>query len=80
MKINLETYISYLSLLCRYGGFAHLEIEIEGRDCTITLLPTIGNKWSNYLMNVIDEIMKMISIVSRFEVTKKPVVVRFQKK
>ena len=31
-KINLETYLSYLSLLCRYGGFAHLEVENEGRD------------------------------------------------
>ena len=28
-KINLETYLSYLSLLCRYGGFAHLEIEMK---------------------------------------------------
>jgi len=58
-KINLETYLSYLSLLCRYGGFVHLEIENEGRDYTITLLQTIGNKWPNYLMDVIDEIIKM---------------------
>lgn len=63
-KINLETYLSYLSLLCRYGVFAHLEIENEGRDYTIILLHTMGNKWPNYLMNVIDEIMKTdLSIV-----------------
>ena len=79
-KINLETYLSYLSLLCRYGGFAHLEIENEGRDYTITLLHTMGNKWSNYLMNVIDEIMKNdLSIVPRFDITKNAVVVRFLK-
>jgi len=58
-KINLETYLSYLSLLCRYGGFVHLEIENEVRNYTITLLQTIGNKWPNYLMDVIDEIIKM---------------------
>jgi hypothetical protein len=79
-KINLETYLSYLSLSCRYGGFAHLEIENEGRDYTITLLHTMGHKWSNCLMNLIDEIMKNdLSIVARFDVTKNTVVVRFQK-
>lgn len=79
-KIKLETYLSYLSLLCRYGGFAHLEIENEGSDYTITLLHTMGNKWSNYLMNVIDEIMKNdLSIVPRFDITKNAVVVRFMK-
>ena len=80
-EINLETYLSYRSLLCRYGGFAHLEIENEGRDYTITLLHMMGNKWPNYLMNVIYEIIKNdLSIVSLFEVTKNVVVVRFQKK
>jgi hypothetical protein len=79
-KINLETYLMHLSLLCRYGGFAHLEVENEGRDYTITLLHAMGQKWSNYLMNVIDEIMKHdLSIVPRFNVTKNAVVIRFQR-
>jgi hypothetical protein len=79
-KINLETYLSYLSLLCRYGGFAHFEVENEGRDYTITLLHTMGEKWSNYLMNVIDEIMKTdLRIVPRFDVTKNALVIRFQR-
>ena len=80
-KINLETYLSHLSLLCRYGGFAHFEVENEGRDYTITLLHTMGQKWSNYLMNVVDEIMKTdLSIVPRFDVTKNAVVIRFQRR
>jgi hypothetical protein len=45
-KIDLESYVEYLSLLCRYGGFAHFEVEKEGRDYTITLLHTYGQKWS----------------------------------
>jgi hypothetical protein len=53
-KINLETYLSHLSLLCRYGGFAHFEVENEGRDYTITLLHNLGQKWSN----LVDESMK----------------------
>jgi hypothetical protein len=78
-KINLETYLSHLSLLCQYGGFAHLEIENEGSDYTITLLHTLGQKWSNYLMNLVDESMKTdLSIVPRFDVKKNAVVIRFR--
>jgi hypothetical protein len=67
-KINLETYLVHLSLLCRYGGFAHFEIESEARDYTITLLHTMGQKWSNYLTSFVDENMKTdLNIVPRFE-------------
>jgi hypothetical protein len=79
-KIDLETYLSHMSLLCKYGGFANLEVENEGSDCTITLLHIMGQKWSNYLMNAIDEIMKTdFRIVPRFDVTKNAVVIRFRR-
>ena len=29
-NINVETYLAHLSLACRYGGFAHFEVENEG--------------------------------------------------
>ena len=78
-KINVETYLVHLSLLCRYGGFAHLEIENEGRDYTITLLHTMGQKWSNYLTSFVDENLKTdLNIVPKFEVKKNAVVLRFR--
>jgi hypothetical protein len=77
-KINLETYLSHLALLCSYGGFAHFEVENEGRDYTITLLHTMGQKWSHFLMNLVDEVMKTdLSIVPRFDITKNAVVIKF---
>jgi hypothetical protein len=70
-KINLETYLSHLSLLCKYGGFAHFEVENEDRDYILTLLHTMGQKWSTYLTSFIDENMKTdLNIVPRFEVKK----------
>ncbi len=78
-KIDLESYVEYLSLLCRYGGFAHFEVEKEVRDYTITLLHTYGQKWSTYLMSFVDEVMKTeLSIVPRFEVKKNAVVIRIR--
>ena len=62
-KIDLESYVEYLSLLCRYGGFAHFEVEKGGREYTITLLHTYGQKWSTYLMSFVDEVMKTHSAV-----------------
>lgn len=77
-NINVETYLAHLSLLCRYGGFAHFEVENEGREYTVTLLHTMGQKWSNYLTSFIDENMKTdLNIVPRFEVKKNAVVIRF---
>jgi hypothetical protein len=28
-KVNLETYLEYLSLICKYNGFAKYEVELE---------------------------------------------------
>ena len=78
-KIDLESYVEYLSLLCRYGGFAHFEVEKGGREYIITLLHTYGQKWSTYLMSFVDEVMKTeLSVVPRFEVKKNAVVIRIR--
>jgi hypothetical protein len=78
-KINVETYLAHLSLLSRYGGFAHFEAENEGRDYTVTLLHTMGQKWSNYLTSFIDENLRTdLNIVPTFEVKNNAVVIRFR--
>lgn len=54
-EINLESFLEYISLLCRYGGFAHHEIESEDGSFTITLIHDLGDKWSLFLKNMIEE-------------------------
>jgi hypothetical protein len=48
-KINLKTYLEYLSLVCHYAKFAECEIGIDGNDYTLILSHDIGQKRSDFL-------------------------------
>jgi hypothetical protein len=50
-KIDLNSYLQYLELLCNYGGFARYEFESNGRVYVITFLHNMGEKWSLFLMS-----------------------------
>ena len=77
-KNTLENYLKYISLLCKHGGFAQLEIEQEGREYTITLIHELSEKWSNFLANWMNSGMKStIGIVPRIDVMQNSVVIRF---
>lgn len=80
-KTNLETYLKYLSLVCKYSGFAEYEVDIneDETDYVITLLHDLGGKWSIFLKNWLEQGMKnTIGIVPTvFDVSKNTVVVRF---
>ena len=75
---TLDNYLRYISLICKYGGFAQFEIEQEGREYTITLIHELGEKWSNFLANWMSSGMKSsIGIVPRIDVMQNSVVARF---
>jgi hypothetical protein len=80
-KTNLETYLKYLSLVCKYSGFAEYEVDTneDETDYVITLLHDLGEKWSIFLKNWLEQGMKStIGIVPTvFDVSKNTVVVRF---
>lgn len=75
---NIETYLEFLSLLCRYGRFAQFEIDNIGKDHKITLIHNLGERWSVFLSNFIEQGMKnALGIVPQMDSTKGSVVVRF---
>ena len=80
-KMSLETYLKYLSLVCKYSGFAEYEVDSneEETDYIITLIHDLGEKWSIFLKNWLEQGMKTtIGIVSTvFDVSKNTVAVRF---
>ena len=57
-KLNLETYLLYLSLVCTYARFAEYELERDQSRITITLIHELGEKWSMFLKYWIQEGMK----------------------
>ena len=89
--VNLEAYLEYLSLICRYNGFAEYEMELEraagyGDDdeddktgrYSITLVHDMGEKWSRFLMELIDTGMrKTLGLRPNFDTTKNSVIVKF---
>jgi len=77
-KINVETFLAYVSTISRYGGIAKCDIEVQGREHTITALHELGPKWSNFLKHFIDSGLKStLGIVAEFDTTKNSVVGRF---
>jgi hypothetical protein len=77
-RVNLETFLAYVSLVCRYGGIAKYEMDIRGREYTVTTIHELGRPWSNFLKHFIDHGLRdNLGIVARFEVSKNSVVGRF---
>ena len=77
-KKTLESYLKYISLICKHGGFAQYEMEHEGREYTITLIHELGERWSNFLANWMGSGMKdAVGIVPRIEILQNGVVARF---
>ena len=80
-KTDLETYLRYLSLVCKYNGFGEYEIDIdEARTYyTITIIHNMGQKWSSFLKNWLEQGMKITTgILPKTDITKNTVVVRFR--
>jgi ethanolamine utilization protein EutP (predicted NTPase) len=80
-RSDLETYLRYLSLVCRYNGFGEYEVDMdEARtNYTITIIHNMGQKWSNFLKNWLEQGMKTTTgIIPKIDISKNTVVARFQ--
>jgi hypothetical protein len=77
-KINLDTYLQYLSLVCQYAKFAECEIDNDGKDYTIILSHDLGQKWSDFLAVCITEGLKVTTgVLAKTDTTRNSVIVRF---
>ncbi len=77
-KINVETYLAYLSLFSKYSGIARCDIQVSGKDYVISAIHEFGPKWSNFLKHFIDKgLESTLGVAGHFEVTVNSIVVRF---
>jgi hypothetical protein len=79
-RSDLEAYLRYLSLVCRYNGFGEYEVDIdEARaNYTITIIHNMGQKWSTFLKNWLEQGMKTTTgIIPKIDISKNTVVARF---
>ncbi len=78
-KVNLDSYLSFLSLVSRYQKLAEFEIEAESGETVITARHEFGEKWSKWLKVFLDESLReSFGIQPRFDVSKGFVVASFK--
>ncbi len=78
-QLDLEAFLSYVSLFCRYGQVAEYEMETVGTNYTITGHHDLGEKWSNFLRHFVEQGMKTtLGITPQIETSRNSVIARFQ--
>jgi hypothetical protein len=79
-KPNLDTFLSYLNIMCRYGGIGEYELEMDGKNCTILFHHGLGLNVSTYLGHFFTEaIREIVGVASRTEAGRNTLVLKFQK-
>ena len=48
-KLDLESFLAYLRIVCRYGGILEMEVEREGRSAVVSLHHEMGPKFTRWL-------------------------------
>jgi len=77
-ELNVDTFLAYMTLTCKYGHVAENEVEIHGRNYAVTLHHELGEKWSNFLRHFVGQTMKnQLGITPQFDVIKNSIVTRF---
>ncbi len=77
-ELNVDTFLAYMTLTCKYGHIAENEVETRGRNYTVTIHHDLGDKWSNYLRHFIGQTMNnQLGIMPQFDVIKNSLVTRF---
>ncbi len=79
-KPNLETFLSYLNIMCRYGGIGEYELEMDGKNCTILFHHSLGLNVSKYYGHFFTEaIREIVGVAPRTEAGRNTLVLKFQK-
>ncbi len=79
-KPNFDTFLSYLNIICRYGGNGQYELEMDGRDCTILFHHGLGINVSKYLGYFFTEAIRdIVGASAKTETGRNTLVLKFQK-
>jgi superfamily I DNA and RNA helicase len=77
-KITLETFLNYVSLVCKYGGVGACESEVDEQHHTLNLQHDFGEKWSRFTRYFLEEgFRSCLGIEAQFDISKNAVFVEF---
>ena len=77
-KLDVESFVAWVSLASRYGGFSSYEVESEGANYVIVVNHDLGEAWSKFLERwVITAMGGALGISPTIETSEKAVMIRF---
>ena len=80
-KMNLENFLAYILMTCRYGGVAECKYESEGKNHTITVHHEYGKKWSLFMKHFFEEGLRAgLGLEATFELEENSVVGSFSER
>ena len=76
--LNLETFLSFLSVFCKYAKLAQYDVKVDGATYVIALYHAMGIKWSMFLRGYFEEaILAIVGVRAKSEVSTDMVLLRF---
>jgi hypothetical protein len=77
-ELNIDTFLAYMKLTCKYGRIGEYEVYTSGKNCIVTIHHDLGSKWSTYLQHFVGETMKkQLGIAPQFEVIQNSLITKF---
>jgi len=78
-ELSLESFLAYLSNICRYGNLGEFELQVAGGSYMISGHHEYGERWSMFLERFLREAMRSgLSINPQVDHSKNQVILRFQ--
>ncbi len=78
-KLDFETFLAWISVYAKYGGFSGFEIDSDGRNYTMVVRHGLGEIWSRFITAWLKQAMASIDLTPRVEMTDATVVIRFSR-
>lgn len=63
-RLDLDSFLAWLSLQCKYGKIAEFEVDVSGKYYSVTLHHALGEKYSLALANWCDQALRTIAHVA----------------
>jgi hypothetical protein len=77
-RLNLQTFLKFVSALSRFGKTFEYELDVHGREYCITLHHEINQQYSEFLRTYFDSAVRtIVGVAPKVEIGKTSVVIRF---
>lgn len=78
-KVTVDTFLDYLSMICRYAGYAEYELRRGPDGHVVTLHHRLGDRWSTFLGQYFEEAIRTcLHVVPRLRLDPESVVLEFR--